>query len=67
MIFYDFMTGLDPSIRTVRLVSGLYNNVAELGEPTILPAVYCEQATPTDTYQSSGNVALIGAKQPVPR
>jgi len=58
--FYDFVLGLEPTAKACKLIVGLYNKVAELGEPSLLPTVYTE---PTEL----GNTAIIGAKQPVPR
>ncbi|XP_043942783.1 coiled-coil domain-containing protein 17 [Protopterus annectens] len=69
VVFYDFILGLDPTVSLVRLVAGLYSNGQEMGKPTTLPAVYCEigRTMPylTDSYK--GNIAMLSAKQPVPR
>lgn len=68
MVFYDFVTGLDMTSNVVRLVVGLYNNSALYGEPTILPAVCCgTNTTNSYTFQQGANVAVLSAKQAVPR
>lgn len=64
VVFYDFVSGLDMGSQSVRLVVGLYNNIAQYGEPTVLPTVYCDSSN-TNFY--GHNMAIIGAKQPVPR
>ena len=65
MVFYDFVNGLDPSLRAVRLVVSLYNNAAQYGQPSVLPTVYVSN---TSTQAAGMFVsALISAKQPVPR
>ena len=58
--YYDFIMGLEPPARCCKLVVGLYNRVAELGEPSVLPAIHTEQT-------AKGTSAMIGARQPVPR
>ena len=57
--FYDFAMGLEASARICRLVVGLYDGAAELGEPSLLPSVYTE-------LSPGGNTAMVGARQPVP-
>ncbi|XP_059161001.1 coiled-coil domain-containing protein 17-like isoform X2 [Physella acuta] len=64
-IFYDFVLNLDPRISAVRLIVGLHNTQAKLGEPTILPLVYTEPSTRANSYSAVN--AVIGARQPVPR
>ncbi|CAL1538632.1 unnamed protein product [Lymnaea stagnalis] len=64
-IFYDFVLNLDPRIQAVRLIVGLHNTQAKLGEPTILPLVYTEPSTRQNDYSAVN--AVIGARQPVPR
>ncbi|ELU18096.1 hypothetical protein CAPTEDRAFT_37572, partial [Capitella teleta] len=66
VVFYDFVTGMDMSVQSVRLIVGLYNNIAQYGEPTVLPTVYCEGNQSYMGMQHT-NSAVIGAKQPVPR
>ena len=70
MVFYDFVTGLDVGSQALRLVTGLYNDTAQYGEPTILPTVYSEP-NPSGGgmayYPMASNFALVGARQPVPR
>ncbi|BFY99768.1 hypothetical protein BsWGS_02807 [Bradybaena similaris] len=65
VIFYDFVLNLDPRIGAIRLIVGLHNSQAKLGEPTILPLVYTEPSARQDTYSTVN--AVIGARQPVPR
>ena len=73
VVFYDFITGLDLSTNMLRLIVGLYNNAALYGEPTMLPMVQCSSTggggTTMNSYsfQYGGNMALLTAKQPVPR
>ncbi|XP_013082308.1 uncharacterized protein LOC106067643 isoform X1 [Biomphalaria glabrata] len=64
-IFYDFVLNLDPRITAVRLIVGLHNLQAKLGEPSILPLVYTEPSTRQVAYSLVN--AVIGARQPVPR
>ncbi|GFR57801.1 coiled-coil domain-containing protein 17 [Elysia marginata] len=67
-IFYDFVLNLDPRIGAVRLIVGLHNNQAKLGEPTILPLVYTEPGTrQASGFNAPAVNAVIGARQPVPR
>lgn len=65
VIFYDFVLNLDPRIGAIRLIVGLHNSQAKLGEPTILPLVYTEPSARQTTYSTVN--AVIGARQPVPR
>ncbi|MGH0122546.1 UNVERIFIED_CONTAM: hypothetical protein FKN15_038096 [Acipenser sinensis] len=68
VIFYDFLLGLEPSLRMVRLVAGLYNSGQEMGRPTPLPGVHCEVggALQYITEGYPGNLAVLSVKQPVP-
>ncbi|XP_048395318.2 coiled-coil domain-containing protein 17 [Stegostoma tigrinum] len=69
IVFYDFLLGLGPTYRLIRLVTGLYNNGHEMGKPSALPAVYCEVGVGPH-YMSEGlkgNFGILSAKQPVPR
>jgi len=64
-VFYDFVNGLDPSLRAVRLVVSLYNNTAQYGQPSVLPTVYADGSS---THVGGMFIsALVSAKQPVPR
>ena len=67
VIFYDFVLGLDPTIQACRLVVGLHSSSAVVGEPTVLPTVYCEPATRGERFNYNYANAVIGAKQPVNR
>ncbi|RUS83084.1 hypothetical protein EGW08_009170, partial [Elysia chlorotica] len=63
VIFYDFVLNLDPRIGAVRLIVGLHNNQAKLGEPTILPLVYTEPgARQATAYNAPAVNAVIGAR-----
>ncbi|KAK2156510.1 hypothetical protein LSH36_211g01013 [Paralvinella palmiformis] len=65
VVFYDFVNGLDPSLRAVRLVVSLYNNTAQYGQPSVLPTVYADGSS---THVGGMFIsALVSAKQPVPR
>ncbi|XP_072366918.1 coiled-coil domain-containing protein 17 isoform X2 [Scyliorhinus torazame] len=69
VVFYDFLLGLVPTYRLIRLVTGLYNNGQEMGKPSALPAVYCEMGAGPH-YMSEGvkgTFGILSAKQPVPR
>ncbi|XP_078418033.1 coiled-coil domain-containing protein 17 [Cetorhinus maximus] len=69
VVFYDFLLGLAPTYRLIRLVTGLYNNGQEMGKPSALPTVYCEMGVGPH-YMSEGlkgNFGILSAKQPVPR
>ncbi|XP_069798466.1 coiled-coil domain-containing protein 17 [Narcine bancroftii] len=69
VVFYDFLLGLDPSFRLIRLVTGLYNNGQEMGKPSALPPVCCEMGS--GPYHISeelkGGFGILSARQPVPR
>lgn len=69
VVFYDFLLGLDPTYRLIRLVTGLYSNGQEMGKPSALPPVCCEMGS-GPYYMSEGlkgNLAILSARQPVPR
>ncbi|XP_032874324.1 coiled-coil domain-containing protein 17-like [Amblyraja radiata] len=69
VVFYDFLLGLDPLYRVCRLVVGLYHGRQEMGDPSPLPATYCDVSNSpayfTDTNLSHG--AILAVKQVVPR
>ncbi|CAH1775471.1 unnamed protein product [Owenia fusiformis] len=65
VVFYDYVLHLEPSLHTSRLIIGLFDETAEMGEPSILPSVYCEM-NQDSLYQDATSMALIAAKQPVP-
>ncbi|XP_078502646.1 uncharacterized protein LOC144760234 [Lissotriton helveticus] len=69
VVFYDFLLGLDPTLYTVRLLTGLYSNGQQMGRPIALPAVACQmgQSPPYVMDGCKGNAAVLSAKQPVPR
>ncbi|XP_060685570.1 coiled-coil domain-containing protein 17 [Hemiscyllium ocellatum] len=69
VVFYDFLLGLGPTYRLIRLVTGLYNNGHEMGKPSALPAVYCEVGVGPHYLSEGlkGNFGILSAKQPVPR
>ncbi|XP_069128656.1 uncharacterized protein [Argopecten irradians] len=66
VIFYDFVLNLEPSVSACRLIVGLHSTSQAMGEPTVLPTVYCEPATRA-TYMQNVSNAVIGARQPVPK
>ncbi|XP_051868085.1 coiled-coil domain-containing protein 17 [Pristis pectinata] len=69
VVFYDFLLGLDPTYRLVRLVTGLYNKGQEMGKPSALPPVCCETGSGPH-YMSEGlkgSFGILSARQPVPR
>ncbi|XP_043920232.1 coiled-coil domain-containing protein 17-like [Protopterus annectens] len=68
-LFYDFLLGLDPSLRVCRLVVGLYSEGQEMGNPSPLPPVYCETGSLTTYFSDSKlrNKATLATKQAVPR
>lgn len=64
LVFIDFVSNLDPSISTSRIITCLHHPKSGLGEPSVLPVVNCE------SYVSNGSqitIALYSTKQPVPR
>ncbi|KAM4722943.1 LOW QUALITY PROTEIN: coiled-coil domain-containing protein 17 [Rhinophrynus dorsalis] len=69
VIFYDFLLGLEPTYQKVRLLSGLYSNGHRMGQTTSLPDVLCEmwQSSPHLANAPRGNIAMLSAKQPIPR
>ncbi|XP_074643635.1 uncharacterized protein LOC141900574 isoform X3 [Tubulanus polymorphus] len=75
VIFHDFILNVDAHIKAVRLIVSLYNAAQEMGDPSVLPTTFTEQQeTGAGGYEGGGGggggsstVAIIGAKQPVPR
>ncbi|KAI1892076.1 hypothetical protein AGOR_G00150250 [Albula goreensis] len=69
VIFYDFLVGLDATLRMVRLVVGLYAGGHDIGRPTPLPPTPCQPggALPYTSIKPTGNYAVLSVKQPVPR
>lgn len=64
VIFIDFVTNLDPTYASARVITCLHHPKSGLGEPSVLPIVNCE------SYNDLGrttSVALVSTKQPVPR
>ncbi|KAK7144822.1 hypothetical protein R3I94_011037 [Phoxinus phoxinus] len=64
VIFYDLVMGLEATLRSVRLLEGLYCNGEKLGQTTPMPPVQCQ---PLLSTKSPGNYAILAVKQPVPR
>ncbi|XP_057193821.1 coiled-coil domain-containing protein 17 [Triplophysa rosa] len=60
VIFYDVVIGMEATIRSVRLLVGLYCNGQKLGQTTPMPPVQCLPST-----KSPGNFAILAVKQPV--
>ncbi|XP_067839519.1 coiled-coil domain-containing protein 17-like isoform X2 [Heptranchias perlo] len=69
VVFYDFLLGLDPAYRACRLVMGLYHGGQEMGDPSPLPAVYCDIGNLPAYFPdiNRGNGAILAVKQVVPR
>ncbi|XP_078071436.1 coiled-coil domain-containing protein 17 [Mustelus asterias] len=69
VVFYDFLLGLDPMYRVCRLVVGLYHGGQEMGDPSLLPAVYCDIDNSPAYFPevNRGNGAILAIKQVVPR
>ncbi|XP_060702280.1 coiled-coil domain-containing protein 17-like [Hemiscyllium ocellatum] len=69
VVFYDFLLGLDATYRVCRLVVGLYHGGQEMGDPSPLPAVYCDVDNLPNYFPESGggNRAILAVKQVVPR
>ncbi|XP_013420709.1 uncharacterized protein LOC106181016 [Lingula anatina] len=65
VVFYDYVLGLEPSLKSCRLIVGLYSTMADM-EPSILPTVYCEPPQGSTSYMQGASVAVVGTKQPVP-
>ncbi|XP_075707424.1 coiled-coil domain-containing protein 17-like [Rhinoderma darwinii] len=67
VVFYDYLLGLDPSYRVCRIAVSLCSGGQEMGNPSILPPVYCD-ASQTKFYDSKKqNIAILATKQAVPR
>ncbi|XP_061414092.1 coiled-coil domain-containing protein 17 [Lethenteron reissneri] len=64
IVFYDFISGLDPGSRSARLVVGLYHQGQEMGVPSPLPPVACHLGWPGP---SAGLTATLATRQPVHR
>ncbi|XP_073499706.1 coiled-coil domain-containing protein 17 isoform X2 [Phyllobates terribilis] len=69
VIFYDFILGLEPTYQKVRLMSGLYSNGHRMGQPSTLPDALCEVWNSSQHLANNprGNIAMLRAKQPIPR
>ncbi|XP_040264098.1 coiled-coil domain-containing protein 17 [Bufo bufo] len=69
VIFYDFILGLEPTFQKVRLVSGLYSNGHSMGKPSTLPDAHSEVWNSSQHLVNNprGNIAMLRAKQPIPR
>ncbi|XP_064605743.1 uncharacterized protein LOC135470637 [Liolophura sinensis] len=67
VIFYDFVTGLLPRSLAARLVVGLYDSQARVGDAAILPPVDVEVSSLYRDHHYGNCGAVVGAKQPVPR
>ncbi|KAF4112267.1 hypothetical protein G5714_007062 [Onychostoma macrolepis] len=67
VIFYDLVMGVEDTLRSVRLLAGLYFNGQKLGQTTPIPPVQCQPAGPLLSTKSPGNYAMLAVKQPVPR
>ncbi len=67
VIFYDLVMGVEDTLRSVRLLAGLYFNGQKLGQTTPMPPVQCQPAGPLLSTKSPGNYAILAVKQPVPR
>ncbi|CAJ0953859.1 unnamed protein product [Ranitomeya imitator] len=69
VIFYDFILGLEPTFQKVRLMSGLYGNGHRMGQPSTLPDALCEVWNSSQHLANNprGNIAMLRAKQPIPR
>ncbi|XP_026069309.1 coiled-coil domain-containing protein 17 isoform X1 [Carassius auratus] len=67
VIFYDLVMGVEATLRTVRLLAGLYFNGQKLGQTTPMPPVLCQPTGPLLSNKSPGNYALLAVTQPVPR
>ncbi|XP_056316067.1 coiled-coil domain-containing protein 17 [Danio aesculapii] len=65
-IFYDIIIGIEATLRSVRLLAGLYCNGQPLGPTTTMPPVQCQPAGSLFSAKSPGNYAILAAKQPVP-
>ncbi|XP_016140237.1 coiled-coil domain-containing protein 17-like [Sinocyclocheilus grahami] len=66
VIFYDLVMGVEATLRSVRLLAGLYFNGQKLGKTTPMPPVQCQPAGPLLSTKSPGNYAILAVKQPVP-
>ncbi|XP_067885029.1 coiled-coil domain-containing protein 17-like isoform X2 [Heterodontus francisci] len=69
VVFHDFLLGLVPTYRVCRLVVGLYHGGQEMGDPSPLPAVYCDIGNLPSYFPdiNRGSGAILAVKQVVPR
>ncbi|XP_051986910.1 coiled-coil domain-containing protein 17-like isoform X2 [Xyrauchen texanus] len=69
VIFYDLVMGIESTLRSVRLMAGLYCNGQKLGQTTYMPPVQCRaaQALHCPSTLTPENYAILAVKQPVPR
>ncbi|XP_075688731.1 coiled-coil domain-containing protein 17 isoform X2 [Rhinoderma darwinii] len=69
VIFYDFILGLEATFQKVRLMSGLYGNGHRMGQSSTLPDTLCEVWNSSQHLANNprGNIAMLRAKQPIPR
>ncbi|KAG8437039.1 hypothetical protein GDO86_007935 [Hymenochirus boettgeri] len=67
VIFYDFLMG--PTFQKVRLISGIYSNGHKMGQATSMPDVLCQIWQPSHHFTNAprGNIAILSAKQHIPR
>lgn len=64
VIFIDFISNLDVSHASTRIITCLHHPKSGLGEPSVLPTASCESYVDNG---ASSTVALVSTKQPVPR
>ncbi|XP_018427327.1 PREDICTED: coiled-coil domain-containing protein 17-like [Nanorana parkeri] len=67
VVFYDFLLGLDPSYRVCRMAVSLCSGGQEMGNPSVLPPIYCEAAFSKFHDNKRQNIAILATKQAVPR
>lgn len=67
VVFYDYLLGLDPSYRVCRMVVSLCSAGQEMGNPSVLPPIYCEASLSKFHDNKRQNIAILATKQAVPR
>ncbi|XP_065154193.1 coiled-coil domain-containing protein 17 [Paramisgurnus dabryanus] len=69
VIFYDLVIGIEATLRSVRLLAGLYCNGQKLGQITPMPPVQClpEEPLRYPSTKNPENYAILAMKQHVPR
>ncbi|XP_006813135.2 uncharacterized protein LOC102809556 [Saccoglossus kowalevskii] len=66
LVFFDFIIGLDPSSKILRLITAQWEKENELGDPTTFPVTYCNPAQQQPGGYGGFGGATIATRQQVP-